>query len=441
MLVAGYPVAWPGEARAALIELLRSAGVRHIHCVAEPVGAAFYFLANGLTAKEFLRDVAVVDWGAGTWDLSVMRSGRIQKDAGWGSALYGGRLFDDLVFQWLVENVRSRGGHEEDLNLVLGHRVFCPFLRNAICRRIKKSMSRSLTNGKTGEWEYEHPVAIGHRSRRIDLGYFVVPELSDLLVRARRYIASEYQRDQLSTSLGEVKVEEEAFVSPLMCGKPVDLIAWGSALLDAGMENLRVSKQPLIILTGGSSNFLWFKEITKEHPLLSKELEHSVYIDGQPEMTIARGLGRVYAIGGYALALKRNLGRNEAGFVEALAGRIRGNSTRPLLPHLMRWLQTTRHWPLLSSGCFGARLRLLHSTGKLFLVRCQRYSVLGLRPGEQHSRQLPKPLPIAHLNKPRKRCATSLTEMSAAYLKWRSKFAAFRASGISRMKFTPWLKK
>jgi molecular chaperone DnaK (HSP70) len=102
IVAAGCPVSWIASgAQQTLLRLLKEAGFPAAFAVPEPVGAAFHFLGARLKAQDFHNTIVVIDWGAGTFDMTALRAGRIQVDAAnnWGSTLYGGRLFDDLFYQ------------------------------------------------------------------------------------------------------------------------------------------------------------------------------------------------------------------------------------------------------------------------------------------------------------------------------------------------------
>lgn len=112
VLVAGCPVNWLGEYAAMLKDILRQAGFPPVLVVPEPVGAALYFFATGeLSSQDLHRDIVVFDWGAGTFDMALLRAGRLQFGSAntFGSAVYGGRLYDDLFYQWLLDIARETG--------------------------------------------------------------------------------------------------------------------------------------------------------------------------------------------------------------------------------------------------------------------------------------------------------------------------------------------
>src|SRR4051812_13742047 len=101
VVVVGCPVSWAADGAGTLLRLLSDADFPPAFAVPEPVGAAFYFLGTQLGAQDFHEDIVVFDWGAGTFDMTTMRAGRMDfhGSMSWGSTLYGGRIFDDLFYQ------------------------------------------------------------------------------------------------------------------------------------------------------------------------------------------------------------------------------------------------------------------------------------------------------------------------------------------------------
>src|SRR5262249_15138812 len=106
---------------------------------------------------------------------------------------------------------------------------------------------------------------------------------------------------------GEVQPQEREFVDKLKRGEPIDLKAWGVRLIETGMAALDVGDGATAVLTGGSCNWRWFLEHVRSVPPFAGRAT-SVLRDNRPELTIARGLARAYAIGSYS---KRLVGRGQ----------------------------------------------------------------------------------------------------------------------------------
>jgi hypothetical protein len=324
ILAAGYPVSWADEGARTLIRLLKEAGFPPAFVVPEPAGAALYFLATGeLRAQDLHRDMLVFDWGAGTFDMTLLRAGqlKVQSDNSWGSTLYGGRLFDDLFYQWLIEIARQNG-RQQDLDFLMSRPIDQEFLHGFICREIKESFSVAYAtahanNQPDQDWTYEHAVTIGVGGNRIDLGDFLVSRLSNLNDRMRSYRASERARDWLQRAQTEVQPVEREFVNALLDGKATDLQAWGQTLVTEGLRQLRVGSNAIAVLTGGSCNWKWFKDIVRASgPFVGEGSQ--VHVDDEPELTIARGLARAYAVGRHSRRLIQQISSMREQFLPAL---------------------------------------------------------------------------------------------------------------------------
>src|SRR5207253_67331 len=82
----------------------------------------------------------------------------------------------------------------------------------------------------------------------------------------------------------------------------VDLEAWGLCLIDTGLKELAVGEGATAVLTGGSCNWRWFLEhVRATAPFQGRAT--AVLRDNRPELTIARGLARAYAVGSYSKRL------------------------------------------------------------------------------------------------------------------------------------------
>jgi Hsp70 protein len=305
IIAVGCPVAWiTSGAQQALLRLLNDAGFPPAFAVPEPVGAAFHFLGARLKAQDFHNTIVVIDWGAGTFDMTALRAGRIEVEAGnnWGSTVYGGRLFDDLFYQWLLETAEKQG-HSADVRRLDQQQVDRAILHGLMVRQIKEAFSRFYAgNEPDRRWTYSYPVVIMGEEAGINLGNFEIPRIGQLSERMRAYRASPMARPWLEMAQAEVQPEEREFFDPLLDGREVDLQAWGRRLIEVGLRKLAVDDKSIAVLTGGSCNWKWFQdEVYAQPPFQGRSL--AVLYDGKPELTIARGLARAYAVGSYAMQL------------------------------------------------------------------------------------------------------------------------------------------
>jgi hypothetical protein len=300
VVAVGCPVSWDEAGASTLLELLKQARFPPAFAIPEPVGATFHFLGLRLKAQDFRRDIVVFDWGAGTFDMSVLRAGQFEFETtnSWGSTLYGGRLFDDLFYQWLVETAAQRD-RQDDVRRLDEQPVDRDIIHGLLCRDIKERFSRHLSTSEIGtRWIYPHQVEI-MGDQGINLGKFEVQGIGEFYDRMRAYCPSEIAAEWLQDAQSEARPEEMEFVRALQERRPVDLRAWGRVLIKEGLRNLGIRPMAIVVLTGGSSNWKWFQTDVGAHPLFAERPEACLY-DGAPELTIARGLARAYSIGSYS---------------------------------------------------------------------------------------------------------------------------------------------
>ncbi len=306
ILAAGCPVSWTVDGANTLKRILKEAGFPPAFVVLEPVGAALYFLTKGaLLAGDLHRDIVVFDWGAGTFDVTLLRAGqlKIQSNNSWGSNLFGGRLFDDLFFQWVIE-IAEHSGRKSEVEKIKRQETARKYLHGLLCRELKESFSSAYSsahaiNQTNRPWIHRHAVTIGGGDQKIDLGDFAVSRLSDLNGRIRSYRVSDMARPWLEQAHDEARPVERDFVEALLAGNAVDLSAWGSTLITEGLRTLGVGQDAIAIMTGGSCNWAWFRELVQTHRAFAGS-DKDVHLDDEPEMTIARGLARAYTIGTYS---------------------------------------------------------------------------------------------------------------------------------------------
>jgi hypothetical protein len=309
-IAVGCPVLWEGREARKLCSLLKDAGFRAPFAIAEPVGAAFYFLGGQLRPEDFHHDIVVVDWGAGTFDMTILRANRmeIENRNTYGSNIYGGRLFDDLFYQWLLEMARKSGRHEE-LRKLTARPINLAYLHAMKCREIKEAFSRHYSRNRNAPerpWTWTTPIVLGSGQDSINLGDFAVEKVAEFDERTKSYRASDMVKQWLSLCAKDARPEEQEFVAALQAGDVVDLKAWGFRLIECGVEELRVGESAKAVLTGGSCNWRWFYDYLRSmEPFAGRS--DAILRDDAPELTIARGLARVYAVGSYSRNLIKTI--------------------------------------------------------------------------------------------------------------------------------------
>lgn len=197
-----------------------------------------------------------------------MLNGKVQHS--WGDFDLGGRLFDDLFFQWFLEqNPASLKQMEENGDIF--------FVHSFLCREIKEYFSRSMGQDRSDTL----------RKKVGDYGQIQEMNWENFLQRARSFRLSDTLRNRwesLEIPLGRLAQKE-----------PVDLIDWFQKSFVQGWHDKHFTKQEIqyAILTGGSSQWPFVKEIVQKELQLSNE---SIIRSSRPYAAISEGLAALPAL-------------------------------------------------------------------------------------------------------------------------------------------------
>ena len=260
----------PGEAdekyRRALQDILREAGYGEARLIAEPVGALLYHLHNqDISPAEAQHGVLVVDFGGGTCDFAFMQ--RLEVYQAWGDMYLGGRLFDDLFFQWFLEQNTSA------LKKLLkqGDEYYVHWFE---CRRAKEFFSETMTINR----DENVRVKLGQMQ---NYGTFRDLTWQEFEKRARNYTPHptfvDYLRQRHVTS------------GRLLDSKTIDLFDWFKGTLLEGMERNKIRPGDIqrVILTGGSSQWPFVNDIVCEALKID---QNRLLTSENPKAAISEGL-------------------------------------------------------------------------------------------------------------------------------------------------------
>lgn len=283
-LLVGIPCQAENHYQQTLRQCLHAAGWQGAHFLREPLGAVLHYVATGALAPSIAaRGVLTVDFGGGTCDLAMLR--RAEVAARYGDMLYGGRLFDDLFYQLLLEyNPGLVRTLESEGNVYYVHWV--------ACRRAKEDFSAAVAEDRS------RPVTMRVRWSTFD-GHTVaeraayIPELTweTFCLRAGAYVACPELRRALAEHAQRAETSPRA--QGMLAGKRVDLIAWfddilHSALWAARKEASHNIEPPLVLLTGGSSAWPFVQDSVRQ--ILGPDTR--LIIGDEPYADIAKGLAQ-----------------------------------------------------------------------------------------------------------------------------------------------------
>lgn len=239
----GVPAQIGQPFRDTLARIARAAGLGSVTCLAEPLGALAYCLHHGqVTHHEARKGVVVVDFGGGTLDLALVDEDGVREP--WGNPIVGGRLFDDLMYQWVLD---QNPGRERDFDLSqlrvanrLGARV------------VKEAFSRAWAANRLDRFIARLKVDDTH-----DLGRLRNPTVEEFLERARQYRPSRILASAFAGFGG-------AFAELVNEG-PIDLIGLvRDTIRGPRNEGRLASGASWVVLTGGSCGWPFMRSLVAE---------------------------------------------------------------------------------------------------------------------------------------------------------------------------------
>lgn len=260
-VIFGVPAEANREFREALAEIAFAAGYGKIETREEPIGGLLYHVYDkSIAPRDALRGVLVIDFGGGTSDMTFTYRGKIQK--AWGDMHLGGRLFDDLFFQWLMEQ------NPEAAKAMEPRDQFFVFSQ---CRRLKEDFSRKMMDDRNATF-----------SRTVtDCGRLSSATWQSFVERASRYRPSEvFARHLRSIGSSSAVIAKD---------EPIDLIGWFKECLWKGFADGKPDMRDIstVILTGGSSQWPFVADIVVESLHISEE---RIRRSERPYAAISEGL-------------------------------------------------------------------------------------------------------------------------------------------------------
>ncbi|MDR3135109.1 MAG: rod shape-determining protein [Deltaproteobacteria bacterium] len=264
VVIIGAPSeAGPGF-RDALKDLILEAGLGQAEVIDEPKGVLLTDLGyNRFALADILDGYLVVDFGGGTCDFALMRRGEVV--GSWGDLELGGRLFDDLFYQWFLE---QNPGLAKSLKSE--RREF--YVWSYCCRRLKEDFSETVARNPEAKVTAE----VGRFGVIRDL------TVDSFMERASNYSPSEAFLD-FGRSLG-------VSLSDRLKKGQIDLVGWFTDLLLGGLNEAKVKA---ISLSGGSSKWFFVREICQT--LLGLEPER-ILGSPNPFGAISEGLAILPAV-------------------------------------------------------------------------------------------------------------------------------------------------
>jgi len=253
-----------------LSEIAKAAGYGDIKIVDEPIGAMLYHLWHkDFSPAESQKGVLFVDFGGGTCDFAFLC--RLEVRHSWGDFELGGRLLDDLFFQWFLEKNPSALGE-----LKQNGDIF--YVHSYLCREAKELFSRTMARDRT-----EHVNKfIGRYGSISDMTW------DQFNQRAANYIPSEVFKGYLQ----EIGNKSLKLTNPK---QKINLLDWFRNCLTRGLQekNINISDIKRVILAGGSSQWPFVSDIISDVLHIDKS---AITRSDRPYVVISEGLSILPAL-------------------------------------------------------------------------------------------------------------------------------------------------
>ena len=287
-VVVGIPAEVGEEHRKITLDIAQRAGLQALDCVEEPLGALALHLNRGdITPNEARGGVVVVDFGGGTLDIALVSSEGLQQP--WGDPTLGGRIFDDLFFQWFKDQNPEVEIPEHEVMVVWQHE----------CRELKENFSKRWRSQGEKMGDFKGQVYID--DQRFWLKEASVREFKK---RATHYVPSQelldyfqliHKKPDFLKSETPINLFQEIEKTLRRAPNSHSALTPKSTLKPKSPNSSDVPSRDFskVILTGGSSHWPFMESIICDIFRVEKE---DIVASQHPETTIGSGLSLYYVL-------------------------------------------------------------------------------------------------------------------------------------------------
>jgi len=265
-VIFGVPSGATSEYREILRSMASASGFGDIQVIDEPKGAIYFHVERkDITQAEATQGALVVDFGGGTCDFALVVKGEIKHS--WGDMHLGGRLFDDVFYQWFIEQCPNA---VDDMKA--DRAEF--YVLWSKCREVKEKFSQAMAQNRTTKF----------KKKLLEYGRIDNVTWNEFLERIREYRPSSIFAHYLQAANPKA-------LDKFSGNGSVDLITWFRQSLRTGLQDelVRHHQVACVVLAGGSSSWPFVEEIVKEEMASMKVSPRFVRSD-RPYATISQGL-------------------------------------------------------------------------------------------------------------------------------------------------------
>ena len=265
-VIMGVPAQASEEYKRTLTNIAKDAGYGMIKLLPEPVGALIYHLWNkDLSARQTQGGILVVDFGGGTCDFTYMQHLDVCK--AWGDMHLGGRLFDDLFYQWFLD---QNPGAEQKIQKE-GDEYYVHWV---LCKKVKEYFSNSMIFNRSESLKWK----VGEIKH---YGAFNNLTWKEFTKRAEKYSPHKSFIEYLNSTKQKSNI--------ISNNNSIDLINWFKESLISGLDQNKIRSSDIerVILTGGSSQWPFVEDIICEVLHIRKD---QFLMSGNPKAAIGEGL-------------------------------------------------------------------------------------------------------------------------------------------------------
>ncbi len=240
-VIFGVPSEAHGAYRTRVSQIASDAGYGDVRLLDEPKGALLHHLWHkDFSPEEARRGILVIDFGGGTCDFALLQS--LQVSHSWGDMELGGRLFDDLFFQWLLNQ-------NPGVLKTMEKAGDTYYVHSYLCREVKEFFSLTMARDRTEK--VNKSVGRYGSLRGMDWAGFVE--------RAKHYLPS----PTFVLNMESMGVRANRI---LQRQQEIDLIDWFRTSLAHGLAEKAVATDQIsrVILAGGSSQWPFVPDVVTE---------------------------------------------------------------------------------------------------------------------------------------------------------------------------------